>query len=297
MPRIRLPRSLAFTLIELLVVIAIIAILIGLLVPAVQKVRDAAARIQCANNLKQLVLAFHNYTDTSGGHVPPTSGTVGTNQGTAQYFILPFIEQGNLFTQCNGVAWNMRGTVVKVFLCPSDPGFGNGIVNDIAGGDTTDRTGNASCSYVVNHLITQDGSASLTSSMPDGTSVRVLFAEHYRECIGGTNGAPGGFTYPEWAQGQGSWLGQYWWDTPAFNMPANGGSNGYANSNGMFQTMPTPLGNPGGCNWQVLQGCHSTGMMVGMGDGHCQPVSGNLSLATWQIVCNPSCGQPLGQDW
>ena len=202
MPRIRLPRSLAFTLIELLVVIAIIAILIGLLVPAVQKVRDAAARIQCANNLKQLVLAFHNYTDTSGGHVPPTSGTVGTNQGTAQYFILPFIEQGNLFTQCNGVAWNMRGTVVKVFLCPSDPGFGNGIVNDIAGGDTTDRTGNASCSYVVNHLITQDGSASLTSSMPDGTSVRVLFAEHYRECIGGTNGAPGGFTYPEWRRGK-----------------------------------------------------------------------------------------------
>ena len=159
MPRIRLPRSLAFTLIELLVVIAIIAILIGLLVPAVQKVRDAAARIQCANNLKQLVLAFHNYTDTSGGHVPPTSGTVGTNSGTAQYFILPYIEQGNLFTQCNGVAWNMRGTVVKVFLCPSDPGFGNGIVNDIVGGDTTNRTGSASCSYVVNHLITQDGSA------------------------------------------------------------------------------------------------------------------------------------------
>jgi prepilin-type N-terminal cleavage/methylation domain-containing protein len=290
---------LAFTLIELLVVIAIIAILIGLLVPAVQKVRDAAARIQCSNNLKQLVLAFHNYTDTRGGHVPPTSGFVGSSQGTAQYFILPFIEQGNLYTQCNGVSWNMRGSVVKVYLCPSDPGFGTGIVNDIVGGDTTNRTGSGSCSYVVNHLITQDGSASLTSSMPDGTSVRVLFAEHYRECIGGANGTPGGWTYPIWAQGQGSPVGQqYWWDTPAFNMPANGGSNGYANSNGMFQTMPTPVNaNPGGCNWQVLQGCHSTGMMVGMGDGHCQSVANTISQGTWQIACNPSCGQALGQDW
>jgi prepilin-type N-terminal cleavage/methylation domain-containing protein/prepilin-type processing-associated H-X9-DG protein len=128
----------AFTLVELLVVIAIIGVLIGLLLPAVQKVREAAARTQCTNNLKQIGLALHNYHDTLGsfppgyidGNTNPSStpdNDVGPGWGWAA-FLLPFVEQQNLYKQINfsqgvGVGSNAAPSqqVLKVYQCPSDP--------------------------------------------------------------------------------------------------------------------------------------------------------------------------------
>jgi prepilin-type N-terminal cleavage/methylation domain-containing protein len=153
-------RRQAFTLIELLVVLAIIGVLIGLLLPAVQKVREAAARIQCSNNLKQIGLALHNYESANGRFPPAFSKTSGLQSGTAYgisypdavwsalngwawgTYLLPYVEQDNLYRSLDLSlpCWAPANapyvkTRVPVFLCPSATGGSDGFFVEKDSGD------------------------------------------------------------------------------------------------------------------------------------------------------------------
>ena len=252
--------------------------------PAVVKVREAANRAKCFNNLKQIVLAMHNHNDAMNV-LPPLAGSFPKKDdpsvGTLFFYLLPYVEQDNLYKNAfdesdpNSKGYKVwvhdtYGKAVSVFICPEDKSNPNG---ELFHGWL------ATSSYAGNALvfgkgtpqgdpISLEGAATIPASFPDGTSNTMVIAERYQKCGADANA---------WG-----YYGDYYW-VPAF---------AYYGA-GKFQTTPTQQA----CDPALAQTSHSRGMNVGLGDGSARMLSSKISGQTYWHACTPAGGEVLGADW
>jgi prepilin-type N-terminal cleavage/methylation domain-containing protein len=271
----------AFTLVELLVVFAIIGVLIGLLLPAVQKVREMAARTVDTNHLKQQTLALHMCNDTYR-HLPPAYGTfpgrtadmtaAPAQMGTLQYFLMPFIEQEYVYKQVVGSSDTCTNISLAMYCGASDPSL-------TADGGMVTMMGMpyGGCSYASNYLVfgsRPGGQARIPTTFPDGTSNTIVFMERYTDCGGMAVG---------WAMG----------------MCGNPPTWPYYYNRSLYLALPTPQYAP------TLQDCDPTrvqtpylgGILVALADGSVRPVARGVSQYSWNVALNPADGKVFDDSW
>jgi prepilin-type N-terminal cleavage/methylation domain-containing protein len=303
MPRFLLSRRWrGFTLIELLVVIAIIAILIGLLLPAVQKVREAAARMQCSNNLKQIGIGLHNY-HSSFDKFPPMGRCGATapadcrdpfEKGNLWIYLLPYIEQDNVFKLSPGPSPrapsvdagdvnSIANKVIKTYLCPSDA------TNSPA---ATWTNGWVVANYIANHDAFHnplDGGwmgnwhdpgfsaqGKLSGTYKDGTTNTIGVTEAYGRC-----GAEGTL----WAHEP---------VTPQWHAMFNDWEGRGAASKFQVQPIHHPTDTTRNqCNTRSPQSIHSGGIQVMMMDGSVKNVANSVALDVWVAALTPAGGEVL----